>query len=258
MNGQAAGRYLRAIRDSRDPRAFGFTDHGRRTPGLRREEVARLAHISVEHYMNLERGRGAGPSDQVVSAISDALRMNDDERRHLFELIGRAVPWGSEPSTEVTPSVAKLIDGLGSTAAIVLSARFDVLAWNPQAEVLMEDFGALHPSERNVARRHFLPPRDIAPHYGMTHAEEFSRMVAGQLRATQARYPRDEQTQKLINDLCNGSLEFVELWNDATTVAGTHMIKYVDHHTLGPLALSCDVLRDPHRDQSIVMFSVIP
>lgn len=86
--------------------------------------------------------------------------MDDDERRHLFELIGRTVPWGSEPSMEVSPSVAKLVQGLGSTAAIVLSARFDVLAWNAQAELLMEDFGALDPSERNVARRHFLPTGD--------------------------------------------------------------------------------------------------
>jgi len=257
MDAHAAGRYLRAVRDSRDPQAFGFSDRGRRTPGLRREEVAQLAHISLEHYTNLERGRGAGPSDQVVSAICDALRMDDDERRHLFELIGRTVPWGSEPSMEVSPSVAKLVQGLGSTAAIVLSARFDVLAWNAQAELLMEDFGALDPSERNVARRHFLPTGGLSPHYGMSHADEFSRIVVGQLRATLARYPRDEQTQKLINDLCNGSPEFVELWGDVTAVGSTHMIKYVDHHTLGPLALACDMLRDPHRDQSIVMFSIM-
>ncbi|AQA02352.1 hypothetical protein BVC93_07795 [Mycobacterium sp. MS1601] len=257
MDGLAAGRYLRAVRDNRDPRAFGFGNRGRRTPGLRREEVAQLAHISVDHYTNLERGRGAGPSDQVVSAIADALRLDDDERRHLFELMGRAVPRGSEPSTEVTPSVAKLVQGLGTTAAIVLSARFDVLAWNPQATLLMEDFGALAPAERNIARRHFLPPVGMTPHYGMTHSAEFSRMVVGQLRATLARYPRDEQTRKLIADLLNESPEFAELWNDATVVTGTHMIKHVEHRDLGPLTLACDMLQDPHRDQNIVMFSII-
>lgn len=216
-----------------------------------------MAHISVEHYTNLERGRGAGPSDQVVGAIADALRLDDDERRHLFQLVGRAVPWGGEPSMEVTPSVAKLVEGLGTTAAIVLSARFDVLAWNSQAVLLMEDFGALAPLERNVARRHFQPPAGMTPHYGMSRAEEFSRIVVGQLRATLARYPRDEQTLKLIADLRNDSTEFVALWDDDAVVPSAHMIKHMDHRDLGPLTLACDMLQDPHRDQSVVMFSII-
>jgi transcriptional regulator with XRE-family HTH domain len=216
--------------------------------------VAELAHISVEHYTNVERARGSGPSEQVVGAIADALRLDVDERRHLFQLIGRSVPWGDEPSMEVTPSVAKLVQGLGTTAAIVLSARFDVLAWNAEAVHLMEDFGALAPGERNIARRHFLSDRR---HYGMTRGTEFSRVVAGQLRATVARYPRDRQTQQLIADLLTGSAEFTDLWDDATVVTLTHMIKELEHPDLGSLTLACDALLDPHRDQNIVMFSVI-
>ncbi len=186
MDGQAAGEFLRAVRESRDPSAFGFAPNGRRTSGLRRSEVAELAHISVEHYTNLERGRGSGPSEQVLGALADGMRLGADERRHLFQLAGRNVPTGSEPSTEVSPSVVKLVQGLGSTAALVLSARFDILAWNAAAAELMEDFGALAPAERNIARRHFLSEQG---HYGMSEAQEFSRMVAGQLRATAARYP---------------------------------------------------------------------
>lgn len=230
---------------------------GRRTTGLRRSEVAELAHISVEHYTNVERARGAGPSEQVVGAIADALRLDADERRHLFQLAGRSVPWGAEPSTEVTPSVAKLVQGLGTTAAIVLSARFDVLAWNAEAVTLMEDFGALEPKERNVARRHFLSVPGERPHYGMSGSVEFSRIVVGQLRATAARYPRDEQTRELIADLLAASPEFAELWDDATVVTMTHTIKQLDHPVLGTLTLACDALLDPHRDQNIVMFSVI-
>jgi transcriptional regulator with XRE-family HTH domain len=257
MDGQAAGRFLRAVRDGRDPREFGLSARGRRTSGLRRSEVAELAHISVEHYTNVERGRGSAPSEQVVAAIADALRLSVDERRHLFQLIGRSVPLDVAPSMEVAPSVAKLVDGLGTTAAIVLSARFDVLAWNAEAVVLMEDFGAIEPRERNIARRHFLPPPDVEPHYGMTEAEEFSRVVAGQLRATVARYPRDPLTRELIDDLLAGSQEFAALWDDATIVTTTHMIKHLDHPELGRLSLACDVLEDPHRDQNIVMFSVL-
>jgi transcriptional regulator with XRE-family HTH domain len=227
---------------------------GRRTSGLRRSEVAELAHISVEHYTNVERARGGGPSEQVVAAISDALRLDADERRHLFQLVGRNVPWGTEPNVEVTPSVAELVASLGTTAAMVLSARFDVLAWNAEAVILMEDFGALPPRERNVARRHFLSDRR---HYGMSEAAEFSRMVAGQLRATQARYPRDLQTRELISDLLAGSAEFAELWDDATVVTATHMIKMLDHPDRGTLTLACDALLDPHRDQNIVMLSVV-
>lgn len=257
MDGRAAGRFLRAVREGRDPREFGFSLRGRRTPGLRRSEVAELAHISVEHYTNAERARGSAPSEQVVAAISDALRMDADERRHLFQLIGRSVPLADAPSMEVAPSVAKLVDGLGTTAAIVLSARFDVLAWNAEAVVLMEDFGAIPAPERNIARRHFLPPPGVVAHYGMTEATEFSRVVAGQLRTTAARYPRDPVTRRLIDDLLAESPEFAGLWDDATTVTATHMIKHVDHPALGYLALSCDVLEDPHRDQNVVMFSVL-
>lgn len=216
-----------------------------------------MAHISVEHYNNVERARGASPSEQVVAAIADALRMDDDERRHLFALIGRSAPLGSAPSTEVTPSVAKLVDGLGTTAAIVLSARFDLLAWNAEAVVLMEDFGAIPPAERNIARRHFLPPPDVRPHYGMSEASAFSRIVVGQLRATAARYPRDALTSELIADLLAGSEEFSQLWDDAAVVTATHVIKRLDHPELGDLTLACDMLQDPHRDQSIVMFSVM-
>lgn len=254
MDGQAAGEFLRAVRESRDPSAFGFAANGRRTSGLRRSEVAELAHISVEHYTNLERARGSGPSEQVLVALSDALRLDADERRHLFQLIGRDVPAGTEPSTEVSPSVAQLVRGLGSTAALVLSARFDILAWNAAAGELMEDFGALAPAERNIARRHFLSEQG---HYGMSDAQEFSRMVAGQLRATVARYPRDARTQQLIADLLAGSPEFTAIWSDATVVNTTHMIKRLDHPDRGRLTLSCDALMDPHRDQTIVMFSVI-
>jgi transcriptional regulator with XRE-family HTH domain len=254
MDGQAAGDFLRAVRESRDPRAFGFSANGRRTSGLRRSEVAELAHISVEHYTNLERARGSGPSEQVLGALADALRLDVDERRHLFQLVGRNVPAGTEPSTEVSPSVAKMVQGLGSTAALVLSARFDILAWNAAAAELMEDFGALAPGERNIARRHFLSEQR---HYGMSYAHEFSRMVAGQLRATVARYPRDTQTQQLVADLLAGSTEFTDVWSDATVVNTTHMIKRLDHPEHGRLTLSCDALMDPHRDQTIVMFSVI-
>ncbi|WP_099038461.1 helix-turn-helix transcriptional regulator [Mycobacterium neglectum] len=257
MDGQAAGRFLRAVRDGRDPREFGLSAQGRRTTGLRRSEVAELAHISVEHYTNVERARGAAPSEQVIAAIADALRLSADERRHLFHLVGRSVPLDSAPSMEVAPSVAKLVEGLGSTAAIVLSARFDVLAWNAEAVVLMEDFGALAPRERNVARRHFLPPPGVQPHYGMTEAEEFSRVVAGQLRATLARYPRDPLTRDLVDELLAESAEFAALWDDAAIVTKTHMIKQLDHPELGHLSLSCDMLEDPHRDQNIVMFSVL-
>jgi len=216
-----------------------------------------LAHISVEHYTNVERARGGGPSDQVVGAIADALRLDADERRHLFQLVGRTVPWGTEPSMEVTPSVAKLVQGLGTTAAIVLSARFDILAWNAEAVRLMEDFGALAPRERNIARRHFLPVPPVQPHYGMSGEAEFSRIVVGQLRATAARYPRDLQTRELISELLSQSTDFAELWDDATVVTLTHMIKRLDHPELGSLTLSCDALLDPHRDQNIVMFAVI-
>ncbi|MDO3638613.1 helix-turn-helix transcriptional regulator [Mycolicibacterium arseniciresistens] len=257
MDGQAAGRFLRAVRESREPADFGFSAQGRRTSGLRRSEVAELAHISVEHYTNVERARGSAPSDQVVAAIADALRLHADERRHLFQLIGRSVPLEQAPSMEVTPSVAELVAGLGTTAAMVLSARFDVLAWNAEAVVLMEDFGAIPPAERNIARRHFLPPPDVPPHYGMTGGAEFSRIVVGQLRATVARYPRDPMTRALIADLCAGSPEFAELWDDATVITVTHMIKRLDHPELGRLTLACDMLQDPHRDQSIVMFSVV-
>jgi transcriptional regulator with XRE-family HTH domain len=154
----------------------------RRTPGLRREEVAQLAHVSTQYYTRLEQARGPHPSRHVLAALGRALRLNDAERAHLYTLGGQPVePPG--PSPDVPDRILDLIERLPHTAAIVLDAKYDVLAWNPLAAALLEDFSAQPSRDRNMIRRYFLHPDQSRRHYGITGGGDFGRFAAGHLRA---------------------------------------------------------------------------
>jgi transcriptional regulator with XRE-family HTH domain len=124
--------FLRAQRARLSPRDVGLPDGGRRrTPGLRRQEVAQLAGISVEYYVRLEQGRGSNPSRQVLAALTRALLLTRDEREYLFRMAGQSPPQVDGPSREVAPGVRWLLDGLTETPAYVVDAKYDVLAPTP-------------------------------------------------------------------------------------------------------------------------------
>lgn len=248
--------FLRSMRERLKPQDVGLpAGTARRTPGLRREEVARLAHISVEYYARLEQARGASPSRRVLSELARALRLNADERGHLFELAGAAPEPPAGPRSDVPDTVLNLLEHMTDIAAFVVNARYDVIAWNPLATALFEDFSALPPARRNLIYRHFLHPDPATRHYGMTGAEEFGRLAVGQLRAAAGRYPTDQQIRAMVTTLHKHSAEFAQLWDDHHVENGFHHHKTMHHPMVGTLQLNCDTLAVPMRDQYLVCFT---
>ncbi|MFD0313122.1 helix-turn-helix transcriptional regulator [Streptomyces flavalbus] len=253
--------FLRSRRERLTPADVGLpAGRRRRTPGLRREEVARLAFISTEYYTRLEQARAPRPSREVLSGLTRALRLTDAERDHLHHLAGAPPGPPPGPSREVRQSIVDLLRRLPQAAAIVLSATHEVLAWNDLAAALMEDFSALPRRDRNLIRRVFLSPRDPhgQPLYGVSDTAEFARTAALDLRAAAARYPGDPEVTELVAELLAGSAEFAELWAAHDVVATSTLRKTFHHPLVGPVTVNCDVLDIADRDQRVVIYTAVP
>jgi transcriptional regulator with XRE-family HTH domain len=261
MNGidraELAG-FLRRSRERTGPAAVGLAPRGRRrTPGLRREDVAQLAGISVDYYARLEQQRGARPSEQVISALAGALRLTGDESDYLHRLAGyRARGRSSTSARRVSPGLLLVLDRLADTPAQVLSDSGQVLARNAMAEAL---FGApaLPGRAGNAIWRMFadrgsrrLIPEDLQPVLMTSHVAD--------LRATHARRPHDEEVNALIRDLLEASDEFRELWERHDVAVMRNCTKTILHPVVGPLALASEVLLDSTGEQSLVLYTAQP
>jgi transcriptional regulator with XRE-family HTH domain len=260
MDKQELGAFLRSRRERLRPEDVGLpSGPRRRTPGLRREESAVLAHISTEYYVRLEQGRAPRPSGEVLAGIAGALRLTDAETDHLHVLAGTAPTRARMHRRDVRPSILALLERLPRTAAFVTSAVFEVLAWNDLAAALMEDFGPLTPADRNLARRVFLGPRtDEAPLYGISDAAEFRHHAVRQLRTTLARYPADPDVTGLVEELRDGSGEFARLWERHDVHAAPMLTKTFRHPAVGEITVDCDTLALTERDQHLVLYSAPP
>ncbi|SEG68991.1 Transcriptional regulator, contains XRE-family HTH domain [Actinacidiphila yanglinensis] len=260
MDKQEFGAFLRSRRERLRPEDVGLpSGTRRRTPGLRREEVAVLAHISTEYYVRLEQGRAPRPSAEVLAGIAGALRLTDTESDHLHVLAGTAPSRTGLHRRDVRPSILTLLERLPQTAAFVMSAAFEVLAWNDLAAALMEDFGELAPQDRNLARRAFLD----APHaggtlYGVSDAAEFRLHVVMQLRSTLARYPTDPAVTGLVDELLAAGTGFARLWERHDVQAPPTLTKTFRHPVLGEITVDCDALALTDRDQHLVLYSAPP
>jgi transcriptional regulator with XRE-family HTH domain len=254
MDKRELGTFLRSRRERLRPQDVGLPPGPRRrTPGLRREEVAVLAHISTEYYVRLEQGRAPRPSGEVLAGIAATLRLTDAESDHLHVLAGTAPSRTGLHRRDVRPSILTLLERLPQTAGFVTSALFEVLAWNDLAAALMEDFGELAPRERNLARRAFLHPANTL--YGVSDAAEFRHHVVMELRATLARYPADPAVTGLVEELRDGSAEFARLW-ERRDVQAVHMLTKTFHHpVVGDVTVDCDALALTDRDQHLVLYT---
>ncbi len=231
----------------------------RRTPGLRREEVAQLAYISTEYYARLEQARAPHPSREVLAQLARALRLSEAERDHLHHLAGTPPGPPPGPSREVRQSIVDLLKRLPDAAAIVLSATYEVIAWNDLAAALMEDFSALPRRDRNLLRRAFLGPREDGRRlYGVSDADEFARSTARHLRAAAARYPNDPEVTGLVDELLAGSEEFARLWAAHDVAARPTLCKTFAHPLVGPVSVTCDVLDIADRDQKVAIYTAAP
>ncbi|WP_248962090.1 helix-turn-helix transcriptional regulator [Sphaerisporangium perillae] len=253
MARQELARFLRDRRENLRPADVGLpTDRHRRTPGLRREEVAVLAHMSVDYYARLEQSRGPRPSPRILDALTGALRLTPAERIHLFQLAGTNPTPPAGPVRHVRPHVADLLRRIPDTAAIVTDATYDVIAWNPLANALL---GGDLSTEPNLARRRFLR---LGRLHESSSAEEFAHIVVSRLRRSADRYPHDGALTRLLAELHTDSKEFVEIWDANPVHAPGHRTKTLTHPQVGRVRLNCDVLTVPGDDQQVVFITADP
>jgi transcriptional regulator with XRE-family HTH domain len=250
--------FLRARRAGLRPEEVGLSDGGgRRTPGLRRQEVAQLAGMSIDYYIRLEQARGPHPSRQILAALARALMLSRDERDYLFRIAGQAPPAVLGPSREVTPAIRYLLDGLPETPAYVVDAKYDVLAWNALATSFIGDLSTAGPDERNMIRWMFRQP-DNDPHWTDEDQVRFARSTVADLRAAYARYPADPGIEGLVGELLEHSERFAAMWSAHEVEVRRRIVKRVAHPTLGPLEFECQVLYVPDADQRLIVYCAEP
>ena len=248
------GTYLKDRRAKLDPAAFGFPAERRRTPGLRREEVAQRANISSTWYTWLEQGRGGAPSADVLDRIARALMLTDVEREHLFLLgLGRPPEVRYRKDEGVTPRLQRVLDALEPSPALIRTATWDVVAWNRAATVMLTDYGSLPPEQRNILRFIFLDPRVRAAQYDW---ESVARFVVGAFRVDAARAGAAAEVEPLVDELCRLSPEFKALWRDNDVRSHGEGVKHIRHPVLGPIAFEYSAFAvDGRPDLTMVVYN---
>ncbi|MEV0238128.1 helix-turn-helix transcriptional regulator [Nonomuraea sp. NPDC050786] len=258
MNRDELADFLRIRRAHVTPAEVGLPGGDRRrTPGLRRQEVAQLAGMSIDYYIRLEQGRGPHPSRQVLNALARALMLNQDERTHLFHLAGQAVET-PRIREDVPESLLHLLSFMEEVPAYVLDARYDIRAWNPLAGALMGGLDGLTDETRNVIRWVFMSP-DIAQHFQDEEKSRFARASVADLRAAAGRYPDDRKLQALVAELLALSPHFAELWSRHEVEVRRQQRKRVTHPVVGEIEVICQVMAVPDRDDlRLVLYTAEP
>jgi transcriptional regulator with XRE-family HTH domain len=240
MNGQPnveLREFLRSRRARVTPAAAGLSLRAgaRRVPGLRREEVAQLAGVSVDYYIRLERGRTANVSASVLDAVAGALQLNDLERTHLFTLAkpSRARP-RPLPAQQVRPGLQLVVDSITDVPAMVLGRRLDVLAANALARALFTDFDALPPHFRNMARLVFLHDhvRSVCADW-----RAMAQGIVANLRLYAGRNPHDPALAELVGELSVEDPDFRRWWADHDVDRHTYGVRHCHHGLVGDLEL---------------------
>jgi transcriptional regulator with XRE-family HTH domain len=252
------GACLRSWRDRLGPADAGLpAGRQRRVPGLRREEVAHLAGVSVDYLTRLEQSRAASPSRSVLDALARALRLSDDERAHLFRLAGHAEPRHGTIDRHLTPSLQRLLDRLTDVPAMVVDVAGGIVAANPLAAALTGDFSGASRRDRNIAWRHFTgkasrivrsPEEEAAAEAGM----------AAELHDALGRYPADEELNSLIDDLKAASSRFAELWDQRPVARAPAKRKTFRHPEVGDITLDCDALTVEGSALRLIVYTATP
>jgi transcriptional regulator with XRE-family HTH domain len=250
------GEFLRSRRAQIQPEDVGFNaGRGRRVEGLRREEVAALASVSVDYIKRLEAGR-ITPSEPVLDSLARALQLDIVERKHLFALAGRALPHDVDPFEEVRPGLLRLLAAVEPLPAFVVGPWLDLLAWNPTASALFCGFERRLPEERNMARLIFLDPeiRDLFCAGGW----DGSGLVAA-LRVRYQQGEPDRRVQALISELIERSPLFRRHWEEHGVVKRMKGRKTFNHPDVGEIELDWDRLTVPGASGQVLMvYSAAP
>ncbi|WP_406237188.1 helix-turn-helix domain-containing protein [Nocardia sp. NBC_01009] len=250
---QELAAFLRARRERLTPGDLGLPERRqvRRTPGLRREEVAELAGVSIDYIVRLEQGRGLRPSADVLEALSRALRLDTDERAYLFDLAQQRQPDTGKPSTVAAPALVMLVEDLSPLPAMLVNHRYDILAWNREMARLIVDFDTLPPGQRNTMWLCLMHP-DMREFYA--DRERIIREGIADLRAAWAAHPDDQALADLIAEFTR-SEEFARAWDRHDVRVNGRGRKPLRHPVVGPLVVNYEVLmpiQDP--DQRIVIY----
>ena len=248
--------FLRARRARVSPQDAGLPAMGRRrTPGLRRQEVAQLAGMSVDYYIRLEQARGPHPSRQVLSALARALMLSGDEREYLFRTAGEAPPQPARPSREITPGIRHLLDGMPATPAYVVDAAYNVLAWNQLATHFIGNLAGY--ADRNMIRWTFRRSAGDSI-WSDEHFLRFTRSTVADLRANYARFPGDPEIGRLVTEMLALSPLFAGMWAAHEVEVRGPMLKHVDHPQAGPLEFECQVLHIAETGQRLIAYCAAP
>src|ERR1700681_1519678 len=248
------GEYLRDRRAKLDPAALGFTATRRRTPGLRREEVAQRANVSATWYTWLEQGRGGAPSADVLDRIARAMMLTDVEREHLFLLgLGRPPEVRYHAPEGISPRLQRVLDTLEYSPAFIRTATWDVIAWNRAATAVLTDYSTLPDGQRNVLRMMF---RDSRVRAAQPNWQSVARYVVASFRADVARAGAARNVQSLVDELCATSPEFAAMWRDNDVRGHGDGVKVLHHPTAGPLAMEFSAFAvDGRPDLSMVVYN---
>jgi transcriptional regulator with XRE-family HTH domain len=255
-SGNALGTYLKDRRARLDPVSLGFTGGRRRTPGLRREEVAQRSNISPTWYAWLEQGRGGAPSADVLNRIAKGLLLTEPEREHLFMLgLGHPPEVRYKAAEGVTPRLQRLLDVMQFSPAIVKTPLWDVVAWNRAAAALLTDYGALPPTQRNILRLMFSSSRVRA---AQEDWQSVARFVVGAFRADAARAGATAEIGQFVEELSRLSPVFEALWlaNDVSTHG--EGLKRLHHEKLGLLELEFSAFAvDGRPDLGLIVYNPV-
>ncbi|MGW7245590.1 helix-turn-helix transcriptional regulator [Streptomyces decoyicus] len=251
---QELAAFLRARRERLDPHDFALPSRqqARRTPGLRREEVAELAGVSIDYIVRLEQGRGLRPSANVVEALARALRLAPDERAYLFNLAQQRPRNADKPATTAAPPLARLVTDLSPLPAMLMNHRYDILAWNGEMARLLLDFDTLPPSQRNAMWLCLMHP-EIREFY--VDRERVVREGIAHLRAAWAAHPEDRALSDLIAEFAARDEDFARWWAERDIKVNGRGRKVLRHPVVGVIAVHFEVLmplQDP--DQRLVIY----
>lgn len=257
------GATLRVWRDRLDPAVAGLpVTRRRRLAGLRREELAELAGLSVDYLVRLEQGRAVTPSAAVVSALADALRLEVTERNHLYQLAGLQPPVPAVIEDTVPPGIQRLVMRLGDVAVAVFTADWRMVWWNVTWSALLGDPAGIPPERRSLVRARFPVPGqeghvETWP-VRSSRLEASNRAIVADLRRASVRYPADPRLADLLRRLIGENETFAALWRSGTVAQHTEDRKTVEHPAVGEINVDCDVLSTGDSDFKVVLLTSPP
>jgi len=256
--GNGIGSYIQTWRHRLQPGDVGLpAGSSRRTRGLRREELATLAGISVDYLVRLEQDRATNPSTQVLAALSRALRLTTQERDHLYTIAGQAPPRRSVMATHVSASVQRLVDRMADLPVAVYDPAWTIITWNAAWAALMGDPSVASGRDRNLLWRTFTG-RSTRVRKDDGEADDFESNAVADLRRAAGTYPDDARLRRLVDELSQASPRFAKLWADRVVNTTASQTKTIDHPQVGPITLDCDVLTVAGSDLRMVVYTAEP